>query len=203
MKKQLLYGRCSLNLSKSRKGTSRLRPRACGTYSHYAILVRSSYFDSFHPRNYARHYSFVFNPRLSISAAVFSLPWLIARVILENKSWLAISKIEDHFRKITVCPCKPRARVIWVIVDILRLVNESKSHSVLAKISAPNTNLQKYTHARLRWDRGHSWFPRHHHCQKWRLCGTWALKIHVGQWIFEFSTVWLTRVYYIHMRSTA
>lgn len=77
-----------------------------------------------------------------MTAAVLPLPWLIACVTLENKSWLAISKIEYHLRKIAVRPRKPRACVIGVIVDILRLVNESKSHRVLVKNFNPNTILE-------------------------------------------------------------
>ena len=59
------------------------------------------------------------------------LPVRVTFATVENQMRFPLSQVQQHFRKVGVGPCEPGSCVVSGVVDILTLVNQSQTCSVL------------------------------------------------------------------------
>lgn len=59
------------------------------------------------------------------------LPNLVRLPRLQNQMWLTLRQVQDHLRKVAICPCEPRTSIYARVVNVDALVNQSQSASIL------------------------------------------------------------------------
>jgi len=74
-------------------------------------------------------------------------------------------QIKDHLREVGVGPREPRSGVVERIVDVLSLVDQTKSGGVLAWYVSWLFLTIKRSDLRLRWYIRRPGFQRHHRCR--------------------------------------
>jgi len=60
-----------------------------------------------------------------VAAPLHGNAWFVALVFLQYEVRLSVSQIQDHFRKVTIGPCKPTTGVGRGVMNGLRFMDET------------------------------------------------------------------------------